>query len=114
MKKVLDIIKRHSVEAVVILALILAGFAFTVLRDVLGVEGNTVVVTLDGEVCGEYSLYVDAVYDIGEGNILTVSGGEAYMSYASCPDKKCVKMGRVSISGERIICLPNRVTVEIR
>lgn len=114
MKKVLDVIKRHYIEAVVILALLVAGFVFLLLTETFAEAGNTVVVTVDGEAFGEYSLYVDAVYEIGEGNTLTVSGGEAYMSHADCPDKTCIKMGRVFRFGERIICLPNRVILEIR
>ena len=114
MKKVLDMIKRHSVETVVICALLLAGFLSLLFVDLFASEGSNVIVTVDGELYGEYSLYFDAVYEIGEGNRLVIEGGVAYMSHADCPDKTCVNMGKISRVGEKIICLPNRVAVEIR
>ena len=30
-----------------------------------------------------------------------------------CPDGLCVGQGKISLTGERITCLPNRVMVEI-
>ena len=35
------------------------------------------------------------------------------MTDADCPDKLCVKTGRISKTGETIVCLPHRVVVEI-
>jgi hypothetical protein len=35
------------------------------------------------------------------------------MEYADCPDKLCIRQGIVSRSGERIVCLPNRVSITI-
>jgi hypothetical protein len=32
---------------------------------------------------------------------------------ASCPDGLCKSMGRISMSGQSIICLPNKVVIEI-
>lgn len=113
MKKLLDLIKRHSTEAFVLLALLTVGVLSFVFVELFASAGNTVTVTVDGELYGEYSLFVDATYEIGEGNILTVEGGVAYMSYADCPDKTCKNMGKISKTGEKIICLPNRVAVEI-
>ena len=114
MKKLSDLIKRHIKEVVIIALLLSIGVLSFVFVNLFATEGTTVVVTVDGEQYGEYSLYFDATYEIGEGNILTVSGGAAYMSYADCPDKTCINMGKISAVGERIICLPNRVMAEIR
>ena len=35
------------------------------------------------------------------------------MSSATCPDGDCVKQGRICDEGETIVCLPNKVVVEI-
>ncbi len=35
------------------------------------------------------------------------------MEESSCPDKTCIKQGRIDRPGEIIVCLPNKVTVEI-
>jgi len=40
--------------------------------------------------------------------------GRVHMIDSACPDKLCVHMGWKSHSGESIICLPNRVVIEVR
>ena len=79
-------------------------------------EGATVIVTVDGEVYGTYPLDTDAEIRIGDNenyNILVIKDGTAEIKEASCPDKLCVKQGRASYNGQSIICLPNKVVVEI-
>lgn len=114
MKKLLELIKRHIKETVIIALLLLVGVFSLVLVNYFAEDGSEVVVSVNGEVVGEYSLYFDAEYQIGEGNVLTVFGGKAYMSYADCPDHTCKNMGKISALGEKIICLPNKVMVEIK
>ena len=73
---------------------------------------------MDGIEIVRFPLDEDRTYEIagfGEGhNTLIIQGGEAYMSDASCPDHLCMGMGKISHAGQSIICLPNRVVVEIR
>ena len=82
-----------------------------------GRKGAAVQVRVDGSVVETFPLEHERVYQIVNGNggtnLLRISGGEAWLEEASCPDKLCVKMGRISRSGQSIICLPNKVTVEI-
>ncbi len=44
---------------------------------------------------------------------LEVRGGRARMLDSACPDKLCVKVGWISSPGESVVCLPNRVVIEI-
>ena len=77
-------------------------------------EGDRVRVAIDGKVIAEYSLSEDGVYPLANGeNVLVIENGAAYMREASCPDKTCVRTGRIRHGGERIVCLPNRVTVTV-
>ena len=46
--------------------------------------------------------------------ILIIKDGEAYMQEADCPNQICVHHSPVSNKGETIVCLPNRVIIEIR
>jgi hypothetical protein len=49
-----------------------------------------------------------------EGSVtVEVRGGRARIIESTCPNKICVNAGWISRPGERIICLPNRVSVEI-
>lgn len=45
-------------------------------------------------------------------NIITVAGGEVFVSRADCPDQVCVKHGPLQRTGGPIVCLPNRLTIE--
>jgi hypothetical protein len=45
---------------------------------------------------------------------LEISDGRVRMIDSACPDKLCVKTGWISSPGESIVCLPNRVVIEIR
>ncbi len=104
-----DIILMASILAVSVLIMI-----FTrVFTD----KGMTAVVYVDGAETGRYLLTEDIRVDIGgydgSHNTLTISGGKAYMSDASCPDKLCMHQGKVYKGGQTIVCLPNRVIIKI-
>ena len=82
-------------------------------------DGDAVaVVTIDGNVYGEYPLAKDITERIdlpdGSYNILTIADGYARVSEASCPDQICVRHNHVKYSGESIVCLPNKLVVEIQ
>ena len=99
-----------SVTVALIIAVALGVFLFSK-------DGDTVVVTVDGQIYGEYPLSVDRQVEIvnGEGyNLLVIEGGEAFVKSASCPDGICSSHRAVSKDGESIICLPNKVVVEIK
>jgi hypothetical protein len=62
--------------------------------------------TLDLSAEGEYRIETEAGW-----NVLTVSGGNAAVTAASCPDGDCVRCGPRN-SGPPIVCLPNRVSIQ--
>ncbi len=79
-------------------------------------DGETVVVTVDGIEYGVYDLSENQTVVIGEegSNILEIKDGLAYMVEANCPDGLCLHQASISKNRESIICLPNRVVVEVR
>lgn len=79
--------------------------------------GDTVVVTVDGQKFGEYLLSEDKEIEIrrkGGYNLLVIEDGKAYVRHASCPDGICSSHSPIQHDGESIICLPNRVVIEVR
>lgn len=57
----------------------------------------------------------------GSKNVIRMMADGFYMEEASCPDQRCVQQGKVTQSnwylrslGVQVICLPNRVTVELK
>lgn len=75
-------------------------------------RGDTVTIKKDGEIRAVYPLESDRIFDIG-GNTVVIENGEVYISHADCPDKLCVKQGKIHDGSKKIICLPNRLTVEV-
>lgn len=76
--------------------------------------GNRVTVRVGDEVIARYPLDIDGAYALNGGtNLLVVKDGYAYMERADCPDGLCIRQGKISKEGERIVCLPNRVMVTI-
>ncbi|MCD8105206.1 MAG: NusG domain II-containing protein [Lachnospiraceae bacterium] len=82
-------------------------------RNYFQEEGASVVVEVDGEIYGTYSLNKNQTIMINDTNRLVIEDGEAYMAEASCPDGLCISQGHISASGTMIVCLPNRVVVQV-
>lgn len=63
-----------------------------------------------------YSLSVDRVIEI-ESNThkltVIIEDGEVSVTSSDCPDHVCVDTGKISNSGESIICVPARVVVTV-
>lgn len=81
-------------------------------------EGARAVVTLDGAEYGSYPLSEDRTVEIRQAdgtvtNRLIIQDGRARMEWAACPDQICIEQGEISRQGQSIVCLPNRVAVEI-
>ena len=78
--------------------------------------GVRVVVTVDGKEYGSYPLNRDAVVEI-EGkigiNTMEIKDGSVRMIEAVCPDLYCVQHEPVHANGEKIICLPGTIILEI-
>lgn len=47
-------------------------------------------------------------------NVIKFGDGEVKIIEASCPDQLCVKQGKIGQVGQLIVCLPNRLVVEIK
>lgn len=77
-----------------------------------------VVITVDGAVYGTYDLTenqkISVVIDDELTNIVEIYDGKAFMVRAECPDHLCIKQGKISFEGETVVCLPNRVIVQVK
>ena len=46
-------------------------------------------------------------------NRLVIRGGEAWIEDADCPDRLCVKQGRISRNGQAVTCLPHKLVITV-
>ena len=106
--------KRNDI--IFICALLLLVFAASLAMHLFKTEGDTVTVTVDGRLWGEYPLNEESEIEIKTEfghNLLIIEDGCAYMKSASCPDGICANHRPISYDGESIICLPNKVVIVI-
>ena len=102
---------------IVLLIIILAvGIPLSVLSLTAGTAGDKVQISADGEVYGIYPLDMDREIEVtedGHTNHITIKDGQVSMSYSTCLNQICVNTGAISETKDAIVCLPNRVVVEI-
>ncbi len=109
-------IRNDIILAAVILIIAVAGLLFIKFTKV---QGNTVVVKINGVEAVSYSLADDIRYEIKTGknneniNVLVIKDGKAYITEADCPDGICKDYRPISFVGETIVCLPHKVVIEI-
>ncbi|MDO5303774.1 MAG: NusG domain II-containing protein [Clostridia bacterium] len=79
-------------------------------------KGSTVEVTVDGKLYGTYSLDKDQTIEIKQDkatNKITIKDGQVQMSDSTCKNQICVEAGAICETNQSIVCLPNKVMIEI-
>jgi hypothetical protein len=92
--------------------LILAAVSFFVIKVRSG-DADTVRITVNGKLFCEKPLSKDCEIDINGTNTAVIENGCVYMKSATCPDKLCVRQGKAHDGSKKIICLPNKVIIEV-
>lgn len=110
---------RNARILLLLLALAGAGCAAFLLLRPAG-EGTVARITLDGAVVEEIDLsavtqgYTFTVEGPGGfSNTIQVEPGRIRVLEAGCPDQVCVHQGYISDGTVPIVCLPNRLVIEI-
>lgn len=102
--------RRDIITAAVLVTIIAAALVwFFAVRS----PGAVLEVSVDGVLYGSYPLDTDIEIELSH-NTLFIRDGYAYMEDADCPDKLCIKQGRIHYDGQSIVCLPNKVTAIVR
>lgn len=110
--------KNDIILIVIIMLFALIGFGGVSLYFSGSMKDAEAVVYLDGKEYGRYPLKQEKVIEIkqenGDYNLIQIGNGKADIIDASCPDRICVKHRSISKRGESIVCLPNKIVVEIK
>ena len=68
---------------------------------------------MSGEEYGTYSLEEAQVIKVGDTNVCEIKDKKVSMISADCPDQLCIHQRTIQLQGETIVCLPNKVVLEI-
>ena len=107
-------------DCILVLALVIVAILSYCILNIVGKdssEADEVIVSIDGKTYGTYSLNEnrEIVIDEKSGyNMINIKDGYVYMDDADCPDKYCVEQGRICKVGSTIVCLPHKLTVQIK
>ena len=110
--------QKTKQDIILFLGMVLAAFLAWAVFAVLN-YGNAqmVVVIQDGQEIARYPLSAEETVTIPFNengyNLLMISGGEAAVSDADCPDRLCVSQRAITGTGESIICLPHKLVITI-
>lgn len=106
--------KMKKNDWILIFVIVCAAAACLLLYTKFGRQNaGEVVVKVDGEVRNTYSLSGNMEVRISDTNVFAIKDGEVKMLEANCPDQICVHHKAISKNKETIICLPNKVVVEV-
>lgn len=75
--------------------------------------GRSFEITVNGKPYGTYTLDKDMTIDVDGHCTVEVKDGAVSVISSDCPGKDCVHHKPISITGERIICLPNGIVIRI-
>ena len=109
-----NIIKKADI--ILFIVLVLLGGALTVWSLMGGTDKTQVVIHVEGKLYGTYPLSKDqtiTIEEYGHYNQVVIEDGKVHMHEANCHNQLCVRQGVISSSNIPIVCLPNRVVVEI-
>ena len=88
------------------------GFAF-----LSPAQNASAVISVDSKQVYRLDMRQDGIYEI-EGMLypctVEIKNGRIRMEASQCPDKICEHTGFISHSGQAIVCLPNRVIIELQ
>lgn len=109
-----NLIKKADI--VLFIVLVIAGIIMAVFSLSGATDGAIVKVSVNGSEYGSYSLAENQTIEIKENghiNKIIIKDGFASMDYSDCKNQICVRDGKISKSNQTLVCLPNKVMVEI-
>ena len=112
-----------KLDIVIIIALIIISFIPTVVFGmIMGYKYDMtyVEITVEGKLYSKIPLSThkgEEIIDIdvdGHENKIVIKDDTVKMIDADCPDSLCIYQGKISKVGQSLVCLPNKVMIEIK
>ena len=105
-------------DIILFILILAAGLAVSWWSLIANTTGDKVIITVDGQLYGTYSLSqdqtIEVVQDDSHSNYITIKDGMVSMAYSTCKNQVCVETSAIRETKDSIVCLPNKVMVEIQ
>jgi len=102
----------------VILVLFFSGFLIfrtTYNRVRQSAQPDKAVIYQDSHMLESVDLDKDSLFSILNGKMqIKVKHGKIRVAHADCPQHLCVNMGWIQYNGQSIVCVPNKILIEIK
>ena len=113
-KKLLNSLRTG--DFIIILFIILLAVSSGFLIKFTQGDGDTVVISVNGDTTHRVSINRNLMIELSgfiDKSSIVIEGGSVWMQNSPCPHKLCKQAGKISRSGEMIICIPNRIVIQI-
>ena len=93
---------------------------FTLAAFIIGMQkpdNNKVQITVNGKAYCELELDKDGKFYIEAENghsVISIKNKEVFVVEATCPDKLCIRHGKLHNKYDAIVCLPNKIVIEYK
>ena len=107
--------RPNARDGIIAAAVLFLALALLLLPFLFRKEGNSVVITY-GDTTETYSLSEDRTLEIRSNGLhltVKIEGGEVWVEDADCPDLVCKHTGKISQSGEVILCVPAGLRIQV-
>ncbi len=103
-------------DVLLIIAILIFGLIVGLLFTLDKSQGKEIIITADSKTFGTYDIFASEdiiIENDGQTNHIRIENGNVFMKDANCRGQDCVHQGEKSSTGESIVCIPNKVIVEV-
>lgn len=106
--------KPFGILDLIIIAILIIAIVLCCIFALPTEQGKSVIIYKSGKEIGRYSLTNDRNVELLDGKMLiSIENKTCFVKYSDCKNQICVKSKSISKSGERIVCLPNAVSIVV-
>lgn len=103
-----------------IITILMSGIVTFIVLTLISPDGTKAVISVDGNVISEHSINSskrnnshEFTISEAQGAVIEIEDGQIRVKSSDCPDKVCVDTGYISKEGEKIVCLPKKLIIEV-